>query len=107
MLEVFKESHTYSQSRLQPIRKKHLIFVKTERRADRLCGKQPHVEVPVGALHGVKSLVLGTRTLAMFKDLANTGQVSTDVRARSTRVDGISLVVNVDVPQDHKNSRHR
>ena len=43
----------------------------------------------------------------MFKDSANAALVATDVAARGIHVDGISLVVHVDVPQDHKDYLHR
>ena len=42
----------------------------------------------------------------MFKDSANAALVATDVAARGIHVDGISLVVHVDVPQDHKDYLH-
>jgi superfamily II DNA/RNA helicase len=43
----------------------------------------------------------------MFKDSANAALVATDVAARGIQVDGISLAVHVDVPQDHKDYLHR
>ena len=86
---------------------KTILFVKTQRGADRLCDKLAHAGVPVGALHGGKSQAVRTRTLAMFKDSANAALVATDVAARGIHVDGISLVVHVDVPQDHKDYLHR
>jgi superfamily II DNA/RNA helicase len=86
---------------------KTILFVKTQRGADRLCDKLAHAGVPVGALHGGKSQAVRTRTLALFKDSANAALVATDVAARGIHVDGISLVVHVDVPQDHKDYLHR
>ena len=86
---------------------KTILFVKTQRGADRLCDKLAHAGVPVGALHGGKSQAVRTRTLALFKESANAALVATDVAARGIHVDGISLVVHVDVPQDHKDYLHR
>jgi superfamily II DNA/RNA helicase len=86
---------------------KTILFVKTQRGADRLADKLAHAGVPVGALHGGKSQAVRTRTLALFKDTANSALVATDVAARGIHVDGISLVVHVDVPQDHKDYLHR
>lgn len=43
----------------------------------------------------------------MFKDSANAALVATVVAAREIRVDGISLAVHVDFPQDHKDYLHR
>jgi len=86
---------------------KTILFVKTQRGADRLADKLAHAGVPVGALHGGKSQAVRTRTLAMFKDTANAALVATDVAARGIHVDGISLVVHVDAPTDHKDYLHR
>jgi superfamily II DNA/RNA helicase len=86
---------------------KTILFVKTQRGADRLADKLAHAGVPVGALHGGKSQAVRTRTLALFKDTANAALVATDVAARGIHVDGISLVVHVDAPTDHKDYLHR
>jgi superfamily II DNA/RNA helicase len=86
---------------------KTILFVKTQRGADRLADKLAHAGVPVGALHGGKSQAVRTRTLALFKETPNAALVATDVAARGIHVDGISLVVHVDFPQDHKDYLHR
>ena len=86
---------------------KTILFVKTQRGADRLADKLAHAGVPVGALHGGKSQAVRTRTLALFKQLPNAALVATDVAARGIHVDGISLVVHVDAPTDHKDYLHR
>ncbi len=84
-----------------------ILFVKTQRGADRLADKLASVGVAVGALHGGKSQAVRTRTLAHFKASANAALVATDVAARGIHVDGISLVVHVDAPTDHKDYLHR
>ncbi|CAN2231885.1 ATP-dependent RNA helicase RhlB [Candidatus Planktophila dulcis] len=86
---------------------KTILFVKTQRGADRLADKLANAGVPVGALHGGKSQAVRTRTLALFKEQDNSALVATDVAARGIHVDGISLVVHVDLPQDHKDYLHR
>ena len=86
---------------------KTILFVKTQRGADRLADKLAHAGVPVGALHGGKSQAVRTRTLALFKETPNAALVATDVAARGIHVDGISLVVHVDAPTDHKDYLHR
>ena len=86
---------------------KTILFVKTQRGADRLADKLAHAGVPVGTLHGGKSQAVRTRTLALFKQQANAALVATDVAARGIHVDGISLVVHVDAPTDHKDYLHR
>lgn len=84
-----------------------ILFVKTQRGADRLADKLASVGVPVGALHGGKSQAVRTRTLAHFKANTNAALVATDVAARGIHVDGVSLVVHVDAPTDHKDYLHR
>jgi superfamily II DNA/RNA helicase len=86
---------------------KTILFVKTQRGADRLADKLANAGVPVGALHGGKTQAVRTRTLALFKEQDNSALVATDVAARGIHVDGISLVVHVDLPQDHKDYLHR
>ena len=86
---------------------KTIMFVKTQRGADRLADKLAHAGVAVGALHGGKTQAVRTRTLALFKESANAALVATDVAARGIHVDGISLVVHVDAPTDHKDYLHR
>ena len=84
-----------------------ILFVKTQRGADRLADKLASVGVAVGALHGGKSQAVRTRTLAHFKANANAALVATDVAARGIHVDDVSLVVHVDAPTDHKDYLHR
>lgn len=86
---------------------KTIMFVKTQRGADRLADKLAHAGVAVGALHGGKTQAVRTRTLALFKESSNAALVATDVAARGIHVDGISLVVHVDAPTDHKDYLHR
>ncbi len=86
---------------------KTILFVKTQRGADRLADKLASVGVAVGALHGGKSQAVRTRTLAHFKASPTAALVATDVAARGIHVDGISLVVHVDAPTDHKDYLHR
>jgi superfamily II DNA/RNA helicase len=84
-----------------------ILFVKTQRGADRLADKLASVGVAVGALHGGKSQAVRTRTLAHFKANTNGALVATDVAARGIHVDDVSLVVHVDAPTDHKDYLHR
>lgn len=73
----------------------------TQRGKDRFCNKISHTWVLVGSLHGGNSQAVRTRTPALFKDSANVALVATDAAALGAQVDGISLVVHVDVLQDH------
>ncbi|MBI3429133.1 MAG: hypothetical protein HY050_03560 [Actinobacteria bacterium] len=59
-----------------------ILFVKTQRGADRLADKLASVGVAVGALHGGKSQAVRTRTLEHFKSNPTATLVATDVAAR-------------------------
>jgi superfamily II DNA/RNA helicase len=48
-----------------------------------------------------------TRTLQEFKVHESAALVETDLAARGIHVDGISLVVHVEAPTDHKDYLHR
>jgi superfamily II DNA/RNA helicase len=61
----------------------------------------------IGALHGINSQDVGTRRFAVLKASANLAIVATDLAASGIHVEGISLVVQVDVPQDHKDHLHQ
>jgi superfamily II DNA/RNA helicase len=86
---------------------KTILFVKTQRGTDRLAVNLAKINVLVGGLHGGKSQAVRTRTLKLFKEQENTALVATDVTARGIHIDGISLVVHVDAPTDHKDYLHR
>ena len=86
---------------------KTFLFAKTQRGADRLADNLAKAGVPVGALQGRKSQAVRTRTLKLFKEQENAAIVVTDVVARGIHVDGISLVVHVGAPTDHKDYLHR
>ena len=86
---------------------KTILFVKTQRGADRLADNLAKAGVPVDALYGGKSQAVRTRTLKLFNEQENAALVATNVAARGIHVDGISLVVHVDAPTDHKDYLHR
>ena len=86
---------------------KTIMFVKTQRGADRLADKLAHAGVAVGALHGGKSQAVRTRTLALFKDSANAALVATDVAARGLDIPNVSHVINYDVPATYDDYVHR
>src|SRR5699024_2367776 len=63
--------------------------------------------VPCASLHGGKTQSVRTRTLAKFKEGRVHALVATDVAARGIHVDGVDMVVNVDLPTGHKEYLHR
>jgi superfamily II DNA/RNA helicase len=84
-----------------------IMFVRTQMGVDRLVGQLAAVGVRAGALHGGKTQRARTRTLAEFREGRVGVLVATDVAARGIHVDGVSLVVHIDPPNDSKDYLHR
>ena len=84
-----------------------ILFVRSKHRADLLSRKLADAGVPAAALHGGKSQSVRTRTLAGFREGRVRALVATDVAARGIHVDGVDLVLNVDLPAGHKDYLHR
>ncbi|MFE3098520.1 DEAD/DEAH box helicase [Streptomyces sp. NPDC059248] len=84
-----------------------ILFLDTKRSADRLAKRLLSVGVRAAALHGGRSQPQRNRTLEQFKNGQVTALVATNVAARGIHIDDLDLVVNVDVPGDHKDYLHR
>ena len=86
---------------------KTMFFARTQAGVDRIAKDLANKGVPAGALHGGKTQAVRTRTLNAFKEGLTNVLVATDVAARGIHVDGVSLVVHIDPPNDHKDYLHR
>ena len=84
-----------------------LVFVRTQRGADRVAEQLRAAGVLAGALHGGLAQGARTRILAAFKDGLLPVLVATDVAARGIHVDDIGLVLQVDPPGGPKEYLHR
>jgi ATP-dependent RNA helicase RhlE len=84
-----------------------LIFTRTKTRADRLAGHLVRSGRRVAALHGGKSQGARTQALSGFRSGRVDVLVATDVAARGLDVEGISHVVNFDVPNTPEDYVHR
>ncbi len=84
-----------------------LLFVRTKHGSDRLAKQLSMAGTPAAALNGNLSQNARTRALAGFANGSPRVLVATDVAARGIHVDGIDLVVHVDLPADHKDYLHR
>jgi ATP-dependent RNA helicase RhlE len=84
-----------------------LIFVRTQRGADRLGKRLKQQGFRVGALHGGMSQPQRERSLAHFASGANDILVATDVAARGLDLEDITHVINFDAPADDKAYVHR
>jgi len=84
-----------------------LVFVRTQRGADRLARNLRKEGFSAGELHGGMSQPQRERALGRFATGARDVLVATDVAARGLDLDGITHVVNYDVPADEKAYVHR
>ena len=84
-----------------------LVFARTKHGADRLSKKLVREGVKAVAIHGDRSQNQRNQALRGFQDGFYRVLVATDVAARGIHVEGISHVVNYDLPQVPEDFIHR
>jgi ATP-dependent RNA helicase RhlE len=84
-----------------------LVFARTKRGADRLSKRLSGEGVKTATIHGDRSQNQRNQALRGFQDGYYRVLVATDVAARGIHVDGISHVVNYDLPQSPEDFIHR
>ena len=84
-----------------------LVFTRTKHGADRVVKQLAHDGVAADAIHGNKSQSARTRALERFRTGAGRVLVATDIAARGIDVDGITHVINYDLPNLPESYVHR
>jgi ATP-dependent RNA helicase RhlE len=84
-----------------------LIFTRTKHGADKVVRNLRHAGIAADAIHGNKSQGQRERVLAAFRKGEVRTLVATDIAARGIDVDGISHVVNYDMPNVPETYVHR
>ena len=84
-----------------------LVFVRTKRGADRLVKRLGNHGVKALAMHGDKSQSQREKALARFERGHVDTLVATDVAARGLDVEGVTHVIQFDVPEDRDAYVHR
>jgi ATP-dependent RNA helicase RhlE len=84
-----------------------LVFTRTKHRADRLARQLQQWGVNAGVIHGNRSQSQRQRALESFRDRTHRVLVATDIAARGIDVEGVSHVVNFDVPHESEVYIHR
>jgi ATP-dependent RNA helicase RhlE len=84
-----------------------LVFVRTKRRADRVARQVGAAGIDVARIHGDRSQGQRETALAGFRSGRHQVLVATDVAARGIDVEGISHVINYDVPTVPTDYVHR
>ncbi len=84
-----------------------LVFSRTKHGADRICKQLERKNIAAGAIHGNKSQNARTRALDAFRSGKLRVLVATDIAARGIDVDGVSHVINFDLPNEPESYVHR
>jgi superfamily II DNA/RNA helicase len=86
---------------------RRILFMRTKHHAKKLAKALTQAGIPAVDLHGNLSQAARDRNLEAFSDGKAKVLVATDVAARGVHVDGVSLVIHVDPPAEHKAYLHR
>jgi ATP-dependent RNA helicase RhlE len=84
-----------------------LVFTRTKHGANRVVRKLERAKVIAEAIHGNKSQSARQRALQNFKDGKTRVLVATDIAARGIDIEGISHVINYDLPNVPESYVHR
>jgi ATP-dependent RNA helicase RhlE len=84
-----------------------LVFTRTKHGADRVVRQLARDGVPAAAIHSNKSQNARTRALEHFRTGAGRVLVATDIAARGIDVEGITHVINYDLPNVPESYVHR
>ena len=86
---------------------KALIFTRTKHGADKVVKKLASAGIEACAIHGNKSQTARTKALEGFRAGKVRALVATDIAARGLDVDGITHVINYDLPEEPETYVHR
>ena len=84
-----------------------IVFTRTKRGADRVAKTLGEAGVESAAIHGNKSQGQRERTLGAFRSGATRVLVATDIAARGIDIDGVTHVVNYELPDVAEAYVHR
>ncbi len=86
---------------------KVIVFTRTKHRANRVAEQLSKSGLPADAIHGNKSQSARQGALDRFKNGESRVLVATDIAARGIDVDGISHVINFELPNEPESYVHR
>jgi ATP-dependent RNA helicase RhlE len=84
-----------------------LVFTRTKHGADKVVRNLEQAGIAADAIHGNKAQNARQRALKGFRDGKIRALVATDIAARGIDVDGISHVINYELPNDPSSYVHR
>jgi ATP-dependent RNA helicase RhlE len=91
----------------QPALSRVLVFTRTKHRANRVAEYLERANIDADAIHGNKSQGARQRALDRFKSGSSRVLVATDIAARGIDVDGVTHVVNYEIPNEPESYVHR
>jgi ATP-dependent RNA helicase RhlE len=92
---------------LEPALKRVIVFTRTKHGANRVSEILEKNRIPSSAIHGNKSQGARQRALSQFQDGEIRVLVATDIAARGIDVDGITHVINYEIPNVAESYVHR
>jgi ATP-dependent RNA helicase RhlE len=92
---------------LDPSVTRAIVFTRTKHGANRVASKLDKAGITAEAIHGNKSQNARTRALENFKTGDSWVLVATDIAARGIDIDGISHVINFELPHEPESYVHR
>ena len=107
MLETSKKRAVLFDLLMGPAKGRTLVFTRTKHGADRVVRYLEESGLPAAAIHGNKSQGQREKALAEFKSGRCRVLVATDIAARGIDVDGVSHVINFDLPNVPETYVHR
>lgn len=84
-----------------------LVFTRTKHGANKLVQQLDRANIQSEAIHGNKSQTARERALANFKSGKTRVLVATDIAARGIDVEGVTHVINYDLPNEPESYVHR
>ncbi len=90
-----------------PAIQRAVVFSRTKHGADRIVKQLAAADIPADAIHGNKSQNQRERAMAAFRSGQSRLLVATDIAARGIDVDGITHVINFDLPNIAESYVHR
>jgi ATP-dependent RNA helicase RhlE len=106
-VERQRKAQTLADLLVDPAIDRALVFTRTKHGADKVVRGLEKTGIAAHAIHGNKSQNQRERVLAEFRSGKIRTLVATDIAARGIDVDGISHVVNYDLPNEPETYVHR
>ena len=107
LLESGKKMDQLEKILKQKSTKRTIVFTRTKRGANVVVKKLGHRSIRAEAIHGNKSQNARQRALEAFRSHKISVLVATDVAARGIDIDGVTHVINYDMPVEAESYVHR